>query len=79
MTSKKRHSKATESYVMFSSIAMDIIQMQCLEYDGEIQVSDFRYLLTPFKKVMSEVSMMEYLRQNLFRFMAQQSVSTITK
>lgn len=34
MTSKKRHSKATESYMMFSSIAMDIIQMQCLDDDG---------------------------------------------
>ena len=70
---------ATGGYVMFSSIAMGIIQMLCLEYDGKIRVSDFRYLRTPSRKVMSEASMMEYLRRNLFRFMAQQSGSTITK
>lgn len=70
---------ATEGYVMFSSIAMGIIQMLCLMYDGKIRVSDFRYLRTPSRQVMSEASMMEYLRRNLFRFMAKQSGSTITK
>ena len=71
--------KAMEGYVMFSSIAMGIIQMLCLMYDGKIRVSDFRYLRTPSRQVMSEASMMEYLRRNLFRFMAKQSGSTITK
>ena len=64
---------------MFSGIAMGIIQLLCLEYKDDIQVSDFRYLRTPSRKVMSEASMMEYLRRNLFRFMAQQGNLTITK
>lgn len=71
--------RAMEGYLMFSSIAMGIIQMLCLRYDGKIRVSDFRYLRTPSKQVMSEASMMAYLRCNLFRFMAQRSGFTITK
>ena len=58
---------------------MGIIQLLCLEYQDDIQVSDFRYLRTPSRKVMSEASMMEYLRRNLFRFMARQGNLTITK
>ena len=46
---------------MFSGIAMGIIQLLCLEYKDDIRVSDFRYLRTPSRKVMSEASMMEYL------------------
>lgn len=53
--------------------------MLCLEYDGKIRVSDFRYLRMPSHQVMSEAGMMEFLRQNLFRFIAQQGESTITK
>ncbi len=64
---------------MLSSIAMGIIQMMCLRYEGKIRVSDFRYLHTPSHQVMSQTGMMEYLRQNLFRFMIQQSGLTITK
>lgn len=71
--------KATEGYVMFSCIAMGILQLLCLERQDDIRVSDFRYLRTPSRKVMSEASMMEYLRRNLFRFMAQEGNLTITK
>ena len=71
--------RAIEGYVLFSSIAMGITQMLCLKYEGKIQVSDFRYLRTPSHQVMSEASMMEYLRRNLFRFMARQEGLTITK
>ena len=71
--------KATEGYVMFNSTAMGIIQLLCLEYQDDIQVSDFRYLRTPSCKVMSEARMMEYMSRNLFRFMARQGNLTITK
>ncbi len=53
--------------------------MLCLRYEGKLQVSTFRYLRTPSREVMSEASMMEYLRRTLFRFMAQQKKLTITK
>ena len=71
--------KATEGYVMFSCIAMGILQLLCLERQDDIRVSEFRYLRTPSRRVMSEASMMEYLRRNLFRFMAQEGNLTITK
>ena len=71
--------KATEGYVLFASIAMGTIQMLCLRYEGRIDVSRYRYMRTPSHGVMSEASMMEYLRRNLFRFMAKQGESTITK
>lgn len=71
--------KATEGYLLFCCIATGILQMLCLKYEGNIKVSDFRYLRTPSRSVMSEASMMEYLRRNLFRFMAKQKQLTITK
>lgn len=58
---------------------MGLIQMLCLKYDGNIQASDFRFLRTPSRQVMSEASMMEYLLRNLFRFMARQEELTIAK
>lgn len=75
----KRALKATEGYVLFSSIAMGIVQMLCLKYGSSIRVSDYRYLRTPSSQVMSEASMMEYLRRNLFRFLAEKDNLTITK
>lgn len=71
--------KATEGYVMSSSIAMGIIQILCLRYQDDIRAPSFRYLRTPSHGVMSEASMMAYLRQNLSRFMALQGSLTITK
>lgn len=62
--------KAMEVYVLFSSIAMGITHMLYSKYEGKIWVSDFRYLRTPSHQVMSEASVMEHLRRNLFRFMA---------
>lgn len=71
--------RATEGYVLFAGIAMGIVQMLCLKYGADIRESSYRYLRTPSKKVMSEGGMMEYLRRNLFRFMAANRELTITK
>lgn len=71
--------KATESYVILCSIAIGILQLLCLKYEGKLQVSAFRYLRTPSGEIMSEASMMEYLRKTLFRFMVQQKNLTVTK
>ena len=53
--------------------------MLCLNYEGKICVSSYRYLRTPSRQVMSEASMMKYLQINLFRLMAGQDRLTITK
>ena len=39
--------KATEGYVLFACIAMGLVQMLCLKYEGKIWVSGYRYLRTP--------------------------------
>lgn len=70
---------ATEGYVLLCCIATAILQMLCLKCEGKIKVSNFRYLRILSKPVMSEASMTEYLRRNLFRFMAKQEQLTITK
>jgi hypothetical protein len=70
---------AMEDYVLFANIVMGIIQMFCLNYEGNIKVSAHRYLRTPSRQVISEASMMKYLGRNLFRFMAKEDNLTITK
>ncbi len=71
--------KATEGYVLFACIAMGIIQMLCLKYEGKIPASSCRYLRTQFSNVLSEASIMAYLQKNLFRLMASRGNLTITK
>jgi len=71
--------KATEGYVLFTSIAMGSIQMLCANYGSNIAVSSFRYLRTSSCQVMSEASMIKYLSRHLFRFMAGENRLTITK
>ena len=68
-----------EDYVLFANIVMGIIQMFCLNYEGNIKVSAHRYLRTPSQQVIPEASMMKYLGRNLFRFMAKEDNLTITK
>lgn len=46
-----------------AAFSMGIIQILCLKCEGKSQVSDFRYLRTPSRQVISEASMMEYLRR----------------
>ena len=70
---------AMEDYILFANIVMGIIQMFCLNYEGNIKVSAHRYLRTPSRQVISEASMMKYLGRNLFRFMAKEDNLTITK
>jgi len=70
---------ATENYVLLCCIATGILQLLCLKYEGKINVSKFRDLRTPSKFVLSEASMMTYLRKNFFRFMGKKGEITITK
>lgn len=70
---------ATERYLSLCCITTGILQLLCLKYEGKINVSKFRYLRTPSKPVLSEASMMTYLRKNFFRFMAKKKENTITK
>ena len=53
---------ATECYRLLCCIVTGILQLLCLKYEGNIKVSNFRYLRTPSKPVLSEASIMAYDR-----------------
>lgn len=71
--------KAIEGYVMFSCIAMGLLQMISLTFSSQIPVTEFRYLRTPSKEMVSEATVMYYLRKSIFRFMAQRPDLAITR
>lgn len=71
--------KAIEGYVMFSCIAMGLLQMISLSFSKEIQAKPFRFLRTPSKAIVSEATVMCYLRQNIFRIMAKKPHLNITR
>jgi len=58
---------------------MGITQMLCLKYGGKNWASGCRWQRTSSSEIISEASMIAYLRRNLFRFMALQGDLTITK
>lgn len=71
--------KAIEGYVMFSCIAMGLLQMISLSFSKDIQTKTFRFLRTPSKAIVSEATVMCYLRQNIFRIMAKKPDLSITR
>jgi len=71
--------KAIEGYVMFSCIAMGLLQMISLSFSKDMQPEIFRYLRTPSKTIVSEVTVMCYLRQNIFRIIVKKPDLSITR
>lgn len=71
--------KAIEGYVMFSCIAMGLLQMVSLSFSEEMQAKPFRFLRTRSNAIVSEATVMCYLRQNIFRIMAQKPHLSITR
>lgn len=71
--------KAIEGYVLISCIAMGLLQMISLSFSKEIRVNTFRFLRTPSKEIVSEATIMCYLRQNIFRIMAKKPELSITR
>jgi hypothetical protein len=71
--------KAIEGYVMFSCIAMGLLQMVALTFSKEIHTESFRFLRTPSKAIVSEATVMCYLRRSIFRIMAKKPDLSITR
>jgi len=71
--------RAMEGFVMFSCIAMGLIQMIALQYSGTPELLCFRYLRTQSSSVASEGTTMCFLRRYFFRFMVLSPDSTITR
>lgn len=62
--------RATETFVQLSIIAMGVVQMLSLKFSCVFPVHAFRYLRTPSKEIVSEATLMHYLRRHFWRFMA---------
>jgi hypothetical protein len=58
--------KAIEGYVMFSVIAMGLIQIIAIKFSSEINKLNFRFLRTTSKNIVSEATVACYLRKNIF-------------
>ncbi len=71
--------RAVEGFVMFSCIAMGLIQMIALQYSSTLNLQSFRYLRTRSGPVASEGTTMCFLRRYFFRFMALCPDSTISR
>lgn len=71
--------KAIEGYVMFSCIAIGILQLVALKFSNEINVTKIRYLRTPSNEIVSEATIACYLRKNIFRLMVKNSAISITQ
>lgn len=71
--------KAIEGYVMCSCIAMGLLQLVAVRYSSLVPNLFFRYLRTPSKTIVSEATVMVYLRKSIFRLFAQNPHLSITK
>ncbi|MFD1065720.1 transposase [Oceanobacillus locisalsi] len=71
--------KAIEGFVMCSCIAMGLLQLIAVKFSHKSSVRYFRYLRTPSKSIVSEATVMAYLRRFIFLMFARNPRLTITQ
>lgn len=71
--------QAIEGFVMCSVIATGIMQLIALRFSGRTPALFFRYLRTPSKSIVSEATVVAYLRQSIFRLFAQNPQLALTQ
>lgn len=71
--------KAIEGYVMCSCIAMGMLQLIAIRFSNGMPSHLFRYLRTPSKVIVSEATVMCYLRKHIFRMFAQNKHLPLTR
>ncbi|MEI7028395.1 hypothetical protein, partial [Paenibacillus sp. y28] len=71
--------EAIEGFVMCGCIAMGLIQMIALKFSTSTQGLFWRYLRTPSKAIVSEATVVVYLRQTILRMFALQPDLPITQ
>gem|GEM_PF-2354789 len=76
---EKGNIRLTEGYVMCSCIAMGLLQLIAVRYSSRFPGFFFRYLRTPSKIIVSEATVMVYLRKFIFRMFALNPHLSITK
>jgi hypothetical protein len=58
--------RATERYVMLNLIAGGLLQLLALKYSMKLEKSSFTWLRTASQKIVTEASMSQYLRGDIF-------------
>ena len=71
--------EATERFVLCASIAMGITQMMALTPSIAKTVRKHRYLRTSSEHMVSEATVLEYLRKNFFRLLCLNPTSEISR
>lgn len=71
--------EAIEGFVMCSCIATGLIQMIALKFSAYAPGLFWRYLRTPSKAIVSEATVVVYLRKSIFRMFAQHPNLPITQ
>ncbi|WP_281890553.1 transposase [Paenibacillus sp. YYML68] len=71
--------EAIEGFVMCSCIATGLIQMVALTFSARTPGLFWRYLRTPSKAIVSEATVVVYLRRSIFRMFAQHPDLPITE
>jgi len=71
--------EAIEGFVMCSCIATGLIQLLALRFSTRTPGLFWRYLRTPSKAIVSEATVVVYLRKTIFRMFAEQSDLPITQ
>ncbi len=61
--------KAIEMHMMISSISMGILQILSIRFIGKVDPAELRYLRTPSRRRVSEATLMDWLRRNIFRLL----------
>ena len=71
--------RATEAFVVCSTIAMGIVQLISMKECGKGSIRNFRYMRTPSKVKPSEGTVMYFFRRNLFSMLLQNPDSFVTR
>ena len=71
--------RATEAFVVCSTIVMGIVQLISMKECGKGSIRKFRYMRTPSKVKPSEGTVMYFLRRNLFSMLLQNPDSFVTR
>ncbi|MFL1676656.1 hypothetical protein [Paenibacillus dendritiformis] len=71
--------QAIEGFVMCSCIAVGVVQLLALRFSGRTPALFFRYLRPPSKSIVSEATVVAYLRKSIFRLFAQNPHVALTE
>jgi hypothetical protein len=71
--------QAIEGFVLCSCLATGIVQLLALHFSGRTPARFFRYLRTPSNSIVSEATIVAYLRKSIFRLFAQNPRISLTQ